>query len=626
MSVNYLVVEELKKSHGDVLLFENISFGIQKGQKVALIAKNGTGKTSLLKIIAGLDTPDIGNVVFRNEIKVSYLSQDISFEPGKTIKDVVFQSSGAVEMAVEKYYQALESGYEKEIEIAHNRMDSLSAWDYEVKMKQILTKLGINDINQKVDNLSGGQEKRVALAAALISRPDFLILDEPTNHLDLDVIQWLEEYLDKEPVTLLMVTHDRYFLDRICDRILELDNGVLYSYYANYSEYIQKRQERIETEISGVEKAQNLYKRELQWIRSTPMARTGKSKYRIEAFTDVKKKAHVNTEEQKLEIDIESHRLGKKILDLENVTKSFGDICVLKDFTYSFQRFEKVGILGKNGTGKTSFLNLITNKIQADSGSIDVGKTVVFGYYTQGGMHIDEGKRVIDVIKDISEYITLGKGRKMGTIQFLEYFLFPKEKHYVHVSKISGGEKRRLYLMTVLMRNPNFLILDEPTNDLDISTLQVLESFLEDYPACVIVVSHDRFFLDKVVDHIFYFKGEGFVKDFPGNFSVFRKKQDAIDAKIRKQEQLEKQQNKHEVKKTTTSKSGKLSYKYRRELEIIEKELVDLNTEKEALEQFLNAPDNNTEKLIDAAKKYEEVKDLIDEKEMRWLELTEMGG
>lgn len=617
--ISYLQIEELTKSYGDLTLFEGIGFGVGQGQKIALIAKNGTGKTSLLNIIAGKDTQDSGKITFKNDIKVGYLQQNPELGNSNTIQAEVFNSDDPILSVIRKYEEIIATDNHDKMADIIQEMDNLKAWNYENEVKQILSKLKINDLTQTIGQLSGGQKKRVGLAKVLITNPDFLILDEPTNHLDLEMIEWLEEYLSKSKVTLLMVTHDRYFLDRVCNVILEMDANSIFTYKGNYSYYLEKRAERIENKNAEVSKAQKLMKTEQEWMRRMPQARGTKAKYRIDAFYDLKKKAASGFREDNMDIDIKSARLGKKILELENLNKSFGDLKILENFSYKFQRGEKIGIIGKNGTGKSTFLNIITQNLAPDSGSIDIGETVVYGYYKQDGITINENERIIDVIKEIAESIDLGNGKVMSASQFLEYFLFPTKMQYNQVAKLSGGEKRRLYLMTVLMRNPNFLILDEPTNDLDIMTLNVLEEYLMNFKGCLIIVSHDRYFMDKVVEHLFVFDGNGIIKNFPGNYTIYR------DRLTEQEQQQKKTAAPEKVKKEKPKQvyTNKLTYNEKRELEQLNTDLELLNTEKSELETTLSSGTLSNDELMEKSMRIEKVIAELDEKEFRWLELSE---
>ncbi len=623
MSVNYLSVENLTHHYGDVRLFDNLNFGISEGEKVGLIARNGTGKTTLLNILAQILPSDEGTVIYRKGITIGYLPQLPEVNDNNTVIEEIFESENPQVIAIKAYEQALESGNHDELGQLIEELDKLGAWDFEARIKQILTQLKITKFDQLIGQLSGGQKKRVALAHILISEPDFLILDEPTNHLDLEMIEWLEDYMSRSKATLLMVTHDRYFLDRVCNEIYELADQTLYHYKGNYQYFLEKREERISTHNAQVEKAKNLLKTEQDWMNRMPQARGTKAKYRVDAFDDLKKRAHSGIQEQSINLDIKSARLGKKIIECFNVSKAFGDLKILDDFNYKFAQGEKVGIIGKNGTGKSTFLNTITGALEPDSGHLETGETVVVGYYRQDGMKIDDGKKVIDVIADISESITLGSGNSMSPAQFLRHFLFPNEMHYVLVEKLSGGEKKRLYLMTVLMTNPNFLILDEPTNDLDIFTLNLLEEYLQNFKGCVVIVSHDRYFMDKIVDHLFVFEGQGVIKDFPGNYSIYH------DFKIeeeKEQRKVEREKKEPVQKEKPKDKPKKLSFKEKKEMEQLEVDMENLNSEKETIENELNSGSLSPDEIGDKAKRLNEIMELLDEKEMRWLELSEIEG
>lgn len=623
--ISYLQIDNLSKRFGEQVLFEGISFGIAKGQKVALIAKNGMGKSTLLRIIAGQDTPENGSVIFRNDITVGYLEQDPQLEAENTVFEEVFNSDSPVLKLIKAYEEAVTNNDTVTLEKLIPEMDTHSAWDYDNTIKQILSELKIATYDKKISALSGGQKKRVGLAKVLISNPDFLILDEPTNHLDIEMTEWLEEYLGKSNATLLMVTHDRYFLDRVCNQIIEIDDFGLFSYTGNYSYYLEKRAERIENRNAMIDKAKNLFRTEQEWMRRMPQARSHKAQYRIDNFYKLQEVASQNTSEKKLELDIKGQRLGKKILELEHVNKSFDGHCILQDFSYKFVRGEKIGIVGKNGVGKSTFLNIITQNLEPDNGTIDIGETVVYGYYKQSGIQFQDEDRVIDIVKNIAERIDLGNGRIMSASQFLEYFMFTDKQQYSLVGKLSGGERRRLYLLTVLMKNPNFLILDEPTNDLDIVTLNVLEDYLKSFRGCLLVVSHDRFFTDKVVDRIFAFEGNGIIKDFPGNYTIY-KNQKEEQAEKEQKEKKENTENK-EPKNTPAlkEKKRKLTFKERQEMELLEKELDELNNEKAGIENALNSGSLAPAELLEKSQRIATIIDLLDEKEMRWLELSEIG-
>jgi ABC transport system ATP-binding/permease protein len=621
----YLLVENASKSYGDIALFENITFVVNEGQKLALIAKNGTGKTTLLNILSGKDNFDAGSFYINKDIKVGYLEQDPQFNPQLTIFQAAYGSPGEMMDAVRDYEIAVHSSDKSHLEKAIARMDFHNAWDFDVKIKQMLGVLKLDNLEQLVGALSGGQVKRLALAVALINEPDFLILDEPTNHLDLDMIEWLEEYLMKTRITLLMVTHDRYFLDRICNEIIEIDERTAYSYKGNYSYFLQKREDRLFNKNLATEKAQNLLRRELEWMRRMPKARSTKAKYRIDAFYDLKEQSEYRRNEKQVDINVKTSRLGNKILVLEHVSKSFGDLVMLKDFSYTFSRFEKVGIIGRNGVGKTTFLNLITARLKPDSGKIDPGETVVYGYYQQQGLQFKPQQRVIDVVKEIAEVITLGDGSQMSVSQFLQFFLFAPEMQYVQVDRLSGGERRRLYLMTILMKNPNFLILDEPTNDFDIVTLNVLEDYLSTFGGCLIIVSHDRFFMDKLVDHLFIFEGDGAVYDFPGNYSEYRASQKQQEIEAKRLEAKEKPKAAAETARPSEQEAKKkFTFKEKKELEQLESDLAALESEKNQLETDISSGTLKQDVLIIKSNRIGEVMRLIDEKTDRWLELSSM--
>ncbi len=617
--MNYLSVENISKAFGELELFSNISFGINKDQKIAFIAKNGTGKTSMLNIIAGLDSSDTGQIVSRKDLKIEYLSQEDALNDALTVEETIFDSDNQTLKVIEAYEHALlHPEDEKEYQRAFEKMEQLNAWDFETQFKQILFKLKLDDLTQKVGDLSGGQRKRLSLALILIHKPDLLILDEPTNHLDLEMIEWLESYFEKEKITLFMVTHDRFFLERVCNEIVELDNGGFYTYKGNYSNYLQKKEERIEQEQATVDKAKNLFKKELDWMRRQPKARTTKSKSRQDDFYVIKEAASKRRNDHKVQLEIDMARMGTKILELHKISKSFGDLKILEKFEYNFLRGERIGIIGKNGTGKSSFLKIITEEIPVDSGKVVVGETIKFGYYSQDGIVIKPGQKVIEVIKEFGEFIPLTKGRKISAAQLLERFLFSRKRQYDFVEKLSGGERKRLYLCTVLIQNPNFLILDEPTNDLDIITLNVLENFLLDFPGCLLVVSHDRYFMDKIVDHLFVFRGDGVVEDFPGNYSDFRVYE---DSKPKEQAVTVKQL---ETKEKPVTNKAKLSYKEKKEYDGIEGEIEKLNKKKSEIEtQFLDASLSG-EEINELSIKLKEISESIDKKEERWFELSSM--
>jgi len=619
--IPYLQVEGLSRYWGEVSLFEDLNLTIAQGQKVAIIARNGAGKTTLLNTIMGIDLPDSGRVIFYNDISIGYLSQTPKLHPEFNVIEEVYYSTSDVVNAVREYEAAILNPEKIDLQKATENMDRYNAWDFDVKIKQILSQLKINNFDQKVGTLSGGQQKRVALANVLINEPDFVILDEPTNHLDLDMIEWLEEYLLKTKSTLFMVTHDRYFLDRVCNEILELDNRTLSRYKGNYSYFLEKRQERQDQILAEVEKAKNLLRKELEWMRRMPQARGTKAKYRIDAFYELKARASVNLSDEDLALNIKASRLGNKVINIENLSKSFDDLILVKNFTYKFARFEKVGIIGDNGTGKSTFLNMITGAMKPDSGTVDIGETVKFGYYRQDGIQFSPSDKVIDVIQDIAEYIDLGKGNQWNASQLLTHFLFPYEAQHGKVEKLSGGEKRRLYLCTILMQNPNFLILDEPTNDLDIMTLNVLEDYLLNFNGCVIIVSHDRYFMDKIVDHLFVFEGNGAIKNFPGNYSIYRDYKDENDRNDRQAVLQEKKEV--VVEKPKVKATNKLTYNEKRELDQLEVELPKLEKEKADLENQMSSGEINHEEILRISKQYNELKEKLELKELRWLELSE---
>ena len=617
--MNYLSVENISKSYGERILFQDISFGINKDQKVAFVAKNGTGKTSILNIIAGLDVPDSGQIVTRKDVSIAYLAQNDVLNPDLTIEETIFATDNIILSVINKYEKALKNLDDTEAyQNAFELMEQYNAWDFETQYTQILSKLKLDDLTLKISTLSGGQKKRLSLAIVLISKPDFLILDEPTNHLDLEMIEWLESFFAKEKITLFMVTHDRYFLERVCNEILELDEGKIYKYKGNYSYYLEKREERIQLEQVTTDKAKNLFKKELDWMRRQPKARTTKSKSRIDDFYQIKEKASQRRLDHKVQLEINMERLGSKVLELHKLYKSYGDKKILDGFDYIFKRGERIGIIGKNGTGKSSFLNIITQQNEVDGGKVVVGETVKFGYYTQSGINIKEGQKVIEVVKEFGEFIPLTKGRKISASQLLERFLFDKKKQYDFVEKLSGGEQKRLYLCAVLIQNPNFLILDEPTNDLDVVTLNVLENFLLDYPGNLLVVSHDRYFMDKIVDALFVFRGEGVVENFPGNYSDFRAYDSSESDETMEEETVEIVVEKTEKKATKNT----LTFNEKREFGALEVEIERLQKRKASIEnQFLNveiAAD-------DIAKKSEELQEIIttiEQKEERWFELS----
>lgn len=632
VSVNYLSVESVSKSYGVKTLFNDISFGISQGQKIALVAKNGAGKSSLLRIITGQDMPDSGKVTLRKGITMAFLSQDPQFDETKTVVEVLFSTETPMLKAIREYelttqLQANENNSvnRQRFEAASAQMDMLKAWDYEVKIRQVLSRLGLDFLDKKISMLSGGQKKRVALAQVLIMEPDLLVMDEPTNHLDIEMIEWLEDYLSARDLTLLLVTHDRYFLDRICNEIIELGSGRIYHYDGNFSYYVEKKAEREMAEASEVDKARNLYRRELEWVRRMPKARGTKSKARLNAFEDVKDKALQKKRSDELQLNVKMSRLGGKIIEMIKIGKSYGEQKILSNFSYTFRKNEKIGIVGKNGVGKTTFLNILLGKEPYDSGKIQTGETVVFGYYSQEGLRLDEDKRAIEVVKDIAEHIPLADGSTVSASQMLQRFMFPPDMQYTYVSKLSGGEKRRLYLCTVLMKNPNFLILDEPTNDLDIITLGVLEDFLASFPGCVLIVSHDRYFMDKLVDHLFVFEGQGEIKDFPGNYSEYREWADAREKEEKERAQAAAEREIPATKQESKpAEKRKVTFKEKHEYETLEKEIAKLEEEKIRLEEQLASGITDHNELQKISARLGDVMKQIDDKTGRWMELAEM--
>lgn len=618
----YLQVENLTKSFGDLVLFNGISFGIAEGQRIGLIAKNGSGKTTLLNILAGKEGYDEGKITFRRDLRVGYLEQSPKYPEELTVLEACFYHGNSTVELIKEYERCMETPGNPGMDELLVRMEHEKAWDYERRAKQILSQLKIRDFSQKIGHLSGGQLKRVALANILITEPDLLILDEPTNHLDLDMTEWLEEYLNRGSLSLLMVTHDRYFLDRVCSEIIEIDNRQLYSYKGNYSYYLEKRQERIEATNAEIARANNLYRTELEWMRRMPQARGHKARYREEAFYELEKVAKQRTYDANVKLDVKASYIGSKVFEADHLCKRFGDLKILDDFSYIFARYEKMGIVGNNGTGKSTFIKILMGLEKPDSGTLDIGETVRFGYYSQEGLQFNEQMKVIDVITDIAEVIELGNGKRLTASQFLQHFLFTPETQHSYVYKLSGGERRRLYLCTVLMRNPNFLVLDEPTNDLDIVTLQVLEEYLQNFKGCVIVVSHDRYFMDKVVDHLLVFKGQGDIRDFPGNYSDYR------DWKLAKAEH-EKEAAKPKEEKTQRVRLNdkrRMTFKERKEFEQLEKEIAALEEEKKQIEEALCSGTLSVDELTEKSKRLPLLNDELDEKTMRWLELSEIEG
>lgn len=619
--MNLLTVENISKFYGELVLFSNISFGINKNQKIALIAKNGSGKTSILNIISGKDTSETGQVVSRKGIKISFLEQEPNLDPKLTIEETILSTDNEILKVIANYERAVQNPDNTEhYQQAFEAMERHNAWDFETQYKQILFKLQLHTLDAKVGSLSGGQKKRLALANALLNKPDLLILDEPTNHLDLEMIEWLEAYFSKEQITLFMVTHDRYFLERVCNEIIELDNNQLYGYKGNYSYYLREKEARVEREAVEQHKTKLLFKKELDWMRRQPKARTTKSKSRIDDFQEIKKKAHQRRQEHQIQLELNMERLGSKILELHNVSKAFGEKTILNKFDYSFTKGERVGIIGQNGTGKSTFLNIITQRETPESGKVVVGDTLKFGYYTQKGIPVKEGQKVIDVIREFGDYIPLKKGKQISAQQLLERFLFDRKKQYDFVEKLSGGERKRLYLCTVLIQNPNFLILDEPTNDLDIVTLNVLESFLLDFPGCLIVVSHDRYFMDKIVDHLFVFKGEGIIEDFPGNYSDYRVYENSKVLAAREAKSSSDKPEKTSWKEK--DQTGKLSYLEQKEHKQLEKEIQKLEEKKAELQNQFVDPSLSGEDIAKLSIELKEVSDELDQKTERWFELS----
>jgi ATP-binding cassette subfamily F protein uup len=619
--MNLISVENIAKSFGELTLFEDLSFGINKNQKIALVARNGEGKTSILNILAGKDVPNSGAVNFRKGIRISYLEQEPSLNPHLTVEQTVLESENEILKIIAAYEAALENpenedAYQK----AFESMERNNAWDFETQYQQILSKLKLDNLKSKVSSLSGGQKKRLALANALLNEPDLLILDEPTNHLDLEMIEWLEDYFSRKKITLFMVTHDRYFLERVCNEILELDNGQLYSYKGNYAYYLEKKEARLELEAVELHKSKLLYKKELDWMRRQPKARTTKSKSRIDDFHSIKEKAHQRRETHEIQLEINMERMGSKILEIHKVSKSYPGITLLDKFDYNFLRGERIGVIGKNGTGKSTFLNIVTGFEEPDSGKIVVGETIKFGYYTQNGIAIKEGQKVIDVIREFGDYIPLKKGKQLSAQQLLERFLFDRKKQYDFVEKLSGGERKRLYLCTVLIQNPNFLILDEPTNDLDIITLNILESFLLDFPGCLLVVSHDRYFMDKIVDHLFIFRGDGIVEDFPGNYSDFRAYEDStvLEQRANKGNSI---QNKA-TKSSWRSDNQKLSFEEQKEFSKLEKSIQILEKEKEELQNQFSDTSMSGEEIDVLSIRLKDIIEKLEDKTERWFELS----
>lgn len=629
--MNYLSVENLTKSFGDKVLFKNISFGIEQGQKVALVGINGAGKSTLMKIIMKLEVADAGEVAVNQNVKISYVHQNPVFAAGLTIYQTIFEGSTNDTLQVIQDYQKAMIDSQNGIDNSDllnkifEKMDSLQAWDFEYQVKEVLGKLGLHDVELPVGNLSGGQRKRVALAKAILEKPDLLLLDEPTNHLDLETIEWLEDYLSKANLSLFMVTHDRYFLEKVTNEILELDGGQIFRYSGNYGYFLDKKEERRENEAVELDKAKSLYKKELDWIRRQPKARTTKAKYRVDAFEDVKEKAFNKKEERDISLSVTAQRLGNKIIEIEDLNKSFGDKKIVEDFTYTFKKGDKIGIVGPNGAGKTTFLNMIIGQLAPDSGKVAIGQTTAFGYYKQEETSFDETKRLYDIVKEVAEVVTIGGGSTITIAQFLTRFGFPPKQQHTPIAKLSGGERRRLQLLMVLITNPNFLILDEPTNDLDIMTLNTLEEFLDEFPGCLIIVSHDRYFMDRLVEHLFVFQGEGKIKDFPGNYT-----------ELREWEKSEGQSNTTNVKtieqkaavkkEVEEDKKSKASFKEKKEFEELGKNIEDLNVQKSNLVNKISVGTDDHEQLLEWSNSIQMIDDRLEELELRWLELSELDG
>lgn len=639
--MNLLSVNQLSKSFGDKVLFKNINFGINYGDKVALIAKNGSGKSTLFKILQGIEIPDSGEVVFRKELCISFLSQEPELNNNHTIEEAIYAGDSEVVKTAIDYNRLVETHYanptektENQLDVLTNKMNDLEAWNVETQINVVCSNLGLNDLKQKVSTLSGGQKKRLALAQVILNEPDLLIMDEPTNHLDVSVIEWLEDYLHSYKKSILLVTHDRYFLDAVCDRIIEIDNHEIYEYKGNFEYYMEKKAERQQMEASELEKAKNLYRRELEWVRKQPKARTTKSKSRVDAFTEVEAKARAKKVEKKIELSVKVERIGSKIIEVKNLQKAFGDKKILEPFSYTFIKGEKIGIVGPNGIGKSTFINMLQGIEPPDSGNVSVGDTIVFGYYSQKGIQVADDKRVIEVVTDIAEFIPLANGTSLSASALLTRFNFPPAVQFGHVGKLSGGERRRLYLLTVLVKNPNFLILDEPTNDLDIITLQTLEEFLLEFQGCVLIVSHDRYFLDRLVDHVFAFEGNGVVKDFPGNYTEYREWKDdmeIIEAANKKEQgnaTIKPAEPEIEVPAVVTTppvvaEKRKLSYKEQKELETLESDLEKLEKRKKEIETLLASGITDANEIQKLSTEFNEVNTTVDEKTMRWLELQE---
>jgi ABC transport system ATP-binding/permease protein len=619
--MQYLSLENVSRSYGDKVLFKNVNLSISKGDKIALVAKNGSGKTTLLKVIGGEEGSDGENakIIISKEIKTSILTQDPAFDPNATVLETIFDSDNEAIIAVRDYEKALLMNDDALLQKCVTRLEDLKAWDLESKIHEILHKLLLTDMDQKTGQMSGGQKKRLALAKILIEEPDFLILDEPTNHLDMEMIEWLETFLQQPNLTLFMVTHDRYFLERVCNEIIEMENGNTYMYRGNYSQYLEKREARLLNDAANLEKTKKLFSKELEWMRRQPQARSTKAKSRIDDFYEIKEKASVRLNNDDMKINIQASRLGSKILEAHSIVKNFGDKKILDGFTYKFKKGERIGIVGQNGTGKSTFLKLLTQDIKPDGGKIVVGDTIVFGYYTQDGLVLNEDKTVIDVIRDIAEYIPLDKGQKISAESMLERFLFPRSQQRVYVSQLSGGEKRRLYLLTILMKNPNFLILDEPTNDLDIITLNVLEEYLLDFPGCLIIVTHDRYFMDKLVDHLFILEGNAVLRDYNGTYSDYRELKKAED---RDKSKVDK--SPVEVVEIKEEEKSKATFEQRKDFARIEKEIKKLEEKKAEITSKFDDPSLSPEKIMELSKELDNIQTQLEEKEEKWMELADL--
>ena len=615
---SFLQIEDLTKSYGDRILFESITFGVNEGDKIGIIAKNGTGKSTLLKIISGKETADDGKITFRSDLRVGILDQMPEFTADATVLDSCLLDNSQTAKIIAQYEYALTNGDADEINSAISLMDNANAWDYEDKLKQLLTQLKITDLTAKINTLSGGQRKRVALARLILENPDLIILDEPTNHLDIEIIEWLENYLTRSRITLLMVTHDRYFLDRVCNKIIEIDNKQIYTYDGNYDYYLRRRKERIEAMAAELAKVKNTLRREQEWMSRQPQARAGKAKYRIDSFYELKKRSQVDLTERNVNLEVNSSYIGSKIFEAEGISKKFGDKLILDDFTYTFARYEKLGIIGNNGAGKSTFIKMLQGIIPADSGEWNVGETVRFGYYSQDGIEFNENKKVIDAITEIAEDVVVNGDVHYSPMQFLNHFLFSPADQQKYIHTLSGGERCRLHLAAVLMRSPNFLILDEPTNDLDIVTLGILEEYLCNFKGCLIVISHDRYFLDNIIDHLFVFEGNGVIKDFPGNYSDYRNWKNEFDKENKEASKPKEKTN----EKPKTERQAKMTFKERKEFEQLAIEIEELTTEKESLDKLFNSGQEIPD-ILEKSARYNELKEILDEKEMRWLELSE---